>query len=67
MSFEDHFAELETVISKHFDRLLELRKRRIDEAVDVPEQEILGIFHDFANVLGRVGAAKCLRETNGFH
>ena len=60
MTLEEHFAELETAISKHLGRLLEFRCRRIYEAGEFPEKAIRDIFQDFANVLGRVGAAKCL-------
>ncbi len=59
MTLEEHFAELETVSSNHFDRLMEFRHRKIHD-VDIPEQGIREVFQDFANVLGRVGAAKCL-------
>ena len=60
MSLEEHFAELEAIISKHQGKLLDLRCRSIDAAAAIPEQEIYDIFRDFADVLGRVGAAKCL-------
>ena len=60
MSLEQHFADLERVISKHFERLAEFRGRRLHEVADVPEGEVRATFQDFAGVLGRVGAAKCL-------
>jgi hypothetical protein len=59
-TLEEHFAELENVISKHFDRLIRFRSQRIQETAEIPEQDIRDIFKDFADVLGRVGAAKCL-------
>lgn len=60
MTLEQHFAELEAVISQHFDRLIKFRSQRIHETAEIPEQDIRGIFEDFTKVLGRVGAAKCL-------
>ncbi len=60
MTLEEHFAELEAVISKHFDRLIRFRSQRIHETAEIPEQDIRDIFEDFTDVLGRVGAAKCL-------
>lgn len=60
MTLDDHFAELDAVISKHFDRLIKLRCQRIQESAVIPEHDIREIFEDFAGVLGRVGAAKCL-------
>jgi hypothetical protein len=60
MSLDEHFAELETAISKHFLRLTEFRNLRIHKVADLPERDIRDIFQDFANVLGRVGAAKCV-------
>ncbi len=55
-----HFCDLERVISKHFDRLMKYRKQELHMTHEIPEQEIIGVFTDFARVLGRVGAAKCL-------
>ncbi|OGA45035.1 MAG: hypothetical protein A3F74_10685 [Betaproteobacteria bacterium RIFCSPLOWO2_12_FULL_62_58] len=60
MTLEGHFRELEVVISKHFDRLIKFRSQKIQETAEIPEQDIRDIFEDFAGVLGRVGAAKCL-------
>jgi hypothetical protein len=60
LNLEEHFAELEAVISKHFDRLIKFRNQRIHETAEIPEQDIRDIFKDFTAVLGRVGAAKCL-------
>ncbi len=60
MTLEEHFAELEEAISKHFERLIYFRSRKIHEVVALPEKEIRDIFQDFTTVLGRVGAAKCL-------
>ncbi len=60
MTLEEHFGQLEAVISMHFKHLLKLRRQKIQETVAIPEQDILDIFEDFTRVLGRVGAAKCL-------
>lgn len=60
MTLEEHFHELEEVISKHFDHLVKFRSQKIQETAQIPEQGIRDIFEDFASVLGRVGAAKCL-------
>jgi hypothetical protein len=60
ISLEQHFVDLERVISKHFERLAGFRGLRLYEVTVLPEHEIRTIFHDFADVLGRVGAAKCL-------
>jgi hypothetical protein len=60
MTLEEHFAELEAIITKHFDHLIRLRSQRIHETAEIPEQDIRGLFEDFTDVLGRVGAAKCL-------
>jgi len=57
---ERHFGELEVVISKHFDRLMDFRKQRIQEVSEIPHLAVQAIFEDFKGVLGRVGAAKCL-------
>jgi hypothetical protein len=59
-SLEQHFADLERVISKYFERLAGFRGQRLHEVADLPEDDIRRIFHDFADVLGRVGAAQCL-------
>ena len=56
----EHFDDLEKAITKHFDCLLVLRQRQILAITDVPEKDLRRIFDDFATVLGRVGAAKCL-------
>lgn len=60
MNLEDHFAELEAAIEKHLHRLIEFRRMRLDDVAELPEGEIEAIFRDFDDVLGRVGAAKCL-------
>jgi hypothetical protein len=60
MTMKQHFSELESVVSKHFDILILLRKRMIDHFEEDQEPRELEIFQDFTNVLGRVGAAKCL-------
>jgi hypothetical protein len=60
MTLEEHFGELENVLSKHFDRLIKLRSQRIDETTEIAERDIQEVFEDFTRVLGRVGAAKCL-------
>ena len=60
ITLEKHFRDLELVISKHFDRLIKLRGQKIHRITEIPGQEIQVLFGDFARVLGRVGAAKCL-------
>ena len=60
MTLEEHFAQLEDVIARHFDRLIAFRGRKLQEAAAFPDQDIRDIFEDFTGVLGRVGAAKCL-------
>ena len=60
MTLDEHFDEVEKVIAKHFDRLMQLRMLRMDKELDLPEREIVPIFADFSSALGRVGAAKCL-------
>jgi hypothetical protein len=59
-TLEQHFADLETQLQKHFRRLTEFRRAQIRSAQELPTGEIEGVFEDFASVLGRVGAAKCL-------
>jgi hypothetical protein len=60
MTLEAHFAELEAAISTHFDLLIRFRSQRLYETAEIPEQDIRDMFKDFTDVLGRVGAAKCL-------
>jgi len=60
MTMKEHFVELETVIQKHFATLIELRRQTIAQFGQSQEQQVSEIFRDFTNVLGRVGAAKCL-------
>jgi len=60
MLLEEHFAELEDVIRRRLNRLLEFRSKEIWKSNDIPEAEIRQIFDDFNGVLKRVGAAKCL-------
>lgn len=60
MTLEEHFRELEDAISKHFDSLVEFRSQKIQETAQSSAQGVREIFEDFASVLGRVGAAKCL-------
>ena len=60
LNMEEHFDELKTAISDNFDRLMRFRSQKLHESADIPEHEILNIFAAFTDVLGRVGAAKCL-------
>lgn len=60
MTLEEHFGKLEEVISRHFECLSNLRRQRLEDIAEIPEQDIRQIFKDFSDVLGRVGAAKCL-------
>ncbi len=56
----DHFTALEAVIQKHFAILRELRSQPIRQFGQSQEQQVREIFRDFTDVLGKVGASKCL-------
>ncbi len=58
-TLEEHFAKLEELIKDNFDALLKFRGKRI-ETDEIPEEEAKEIFRGFREVLGQVGAAKCL-------
>jgi len=60
MALETHFEKLQEVISKHLDRLMTFRSQKIYTTAEIPEQAVREMFRDFTDVLGRVGAAKCL-------
>jgi len=60
MTLEQHFAELENAISKHFKRLMAFRNQQLHTMAVIPYRDIRELFEDFSDVLGRVGAAKCL-------
>ncbi len=59
-TLEAHFVDLEIVIAKHYDSLMNFRNQELHKITVIPELEIRDIFEDFTRVLGRVGAAKCL-------
>ncbi|HTQ39072.1 MAG TPA: hypothetical protein VMJ32_08585 [Pirellulales bacterium] len=59
-TLEEHFIELEIVISKHLVQLLVYRNCIIEDVSELPSLKIQELFQDFEKVLGRVGAAKCL-------
>ena len=55
-----HFAEIQTVIEEHPEVISDLRQRSIESLTAADEDTIVSIFTDFEEVLGPVGAAKCL-------
>jgi hypothetical protein len=54
-----HFDELEAVLSKHKPELAAFAERSIDE-FDEKDESVKKVFDSFEQVLGPVGAAKCL-------
>ncbi len=59
-TFESHFADLESVVERHFVRLNAFRLQSLNHSSEIPTEDVREIFTDFTSVLGRVGAAKCL-------
>lgn len=55
-----HFAEIQRIIKEHPEVISFLRQRSIGSLVVSDEAEIVSVFTDFEQVLGPVGAAKCL-------
>ncbi len=55
-----HFADIERLISDHYSLLLTFRQRSIEDFDQEGESEIRNVFTDFEEILGPVGAAKCL-------
>jgi hypothetical protein len=55
-----HFSDLEHVVTHHEEDLASLRDRSIESFSDEDEATIKRLFGEFEEVLGPVGAAKCL-------
>jgi hypothetical protein len=55
-----HFSDLEHSVDGHQQELADFRKRSIENFSERDEAVIEGLFADFEEVLGPVGAAKCL-------
>ncbi len=55
-----HFTDIENIVKLHYRLLLKIRKRSIETLFDGDEPKIKQVFMDFEEVLGPVGAAKCL-------
>lgn len=56
----EHFAEIQRIIEEHPEVISDLRKRNIRSLTTSDEANIVSVFSDFEEVLGPVGAAKCL-------
>jgi len=55
-----HFADIERLISDHYSLLLTFRQRSIEGFGQEDESEVKRVFKAFEEILGPVGAAKCL-------
>jgi len=55
-----HFADLERLIRDHHSMLITFRQRSIQSLKQEDESEVVHVFKAFEEVLGPVGAAKCL-------
>lgn len=55
-----HFADIERLISDHYSALILFRQRSIESFGSEDESKVTHIFKAFEEVLGPVGAAKCL-------
>jgi hypothetical protein len=56
-----HFEEIHKVIEGHPEVVSDLRQRSIEDTTDDDDEtQIVSVFTDFEEVLGPVGAAKCL-------
>jgi hypothetical protein len=55
-----HFTEIEQLISDHHSLLITFRQRSIESFDQEDESEVKHVFKAFEEVLGPVGAAKCL-------
>jgi hypothetical protein len=55
-----HFADLQRVVEGHHQELANVRNRSIESFSEEDEAKAKGLFSDFEEVLGPVGAAKCL-------
>lgn len=59
--FDDqHFDDIERLINDHYPTLLAFRDRSIEDFGHKDESEVAHVFQSFEEVLGLVGAAKCL-------
>jgi hypothetical protein len=55
-----HFADIERLIRDHHSMLITFRQRSIQSINQEDESEVVRVFKAFEEVLGPVGAAKCL-------
>jgi hypothetical protein len=55
-----HFEEIQRIIEEHPEVISDLRKRNIVSLTTSDEPNVVSVFTDFEEVLGPVGAAKCL-------
>ena len=55
-----HFADIERLIRDHRSMLITFRQRSIQSLKQEDESEVVHVFKAFEEVLGPVGAAKCL-------
>jgi hypothetical protein len=55
-----HFADIERLIRDHRSMLITFRQRSIQSLKQEDESEVVRVFKAFEEVLGPVGAAKCL-------
>lgn len=55
-----HIADIERLISDHYSLLLTFRQRSIEDFNQDDESEVRHVFKAFEEILGPVGAAKCL-------
>jgi hypothetical protein len=55
-----HFADIERLIRDHRSMLITFRQRSIQSIKQEDESEVVRVFKAFEEVLGPVGAAKCL-------
>jgi hypothetical protein len=55
-----HFTDIENIVNINYKLLLKIRERSIETFFDGDKPKIKQVFVDFEEVLGPVGAAKCL-------
>ena len=55
-----HFEEIQRIIKDHPEVVSDLRQRNIGRLTAGDEPQVVSVFTDFEEVLGPVGAAKCL-------
>jgi hypothetical protein len=56
----EHFANIERLIGSYEQAIMDFRQRCIETFSDGDEVTVMDLFRDFEEVLGPVGAAKCL-------